>query len=63
MIDWTDISNEEIRGTFSGQDEVVFRIKREKQHPYFWNMVGLLDGRNQYRNDLKSQAEQYVKSL
>jgi len=61
MINWIDISKNEIHGSL--YREVSFILKREENHPYFWNMVGLCDGRSQYRNDLKSEAEHFVNNL
>jgi len=61
MIAWTDISTNEIHGSLYGV--VSFILKREEEQPYFWNMVGLCDGRSQYRNDLKAKAEHFVNNL
>ena len=59
-IDWQEKThNELIHGLVDG--EVVIRMKREIDPPFIWNMTGLVEGRSQYRNDLKERAEIHLK--
>jgi len=61
MIEWQEIKKDElIHGIVNG--EVVFRIKREEEPPFIWDMTGLLNDRSQYRNDLKSKAEVHIRN-